>query len=149
MARATLQRATPHGFRFCGGAVSPDRVRLRRLMDAQFDAWNRGDLDAAIATCADNVVYSDPNIDLVGAAALREHLGTVFSRYQLHLVADDMFPLDAADGTDGLMVCWRGTFTPVAGGPPAEVRGIDLILFEGDLMVRNDVRFDRLPLMAR
>jgi SnoaL-like domain len=126
--------------------VSPDRIRLRRLMDAQFDAWNRGDLDAAIATCADNVEYSDPNIDLVGADALREHLGAVFSRYRLNLVADDMFALDAADGTDGLMVCWTGTFAPLADGPTAEIRGIDLILFEGDLMVRNDVRFDRLPL---
>ena len=128
--------------------MSPDRIRLRRLMDAQFDAWNRGDLDAAIATCADNVEYSDPNIDLVGADALREHLGAVFSRYRLNLVADDMFALDAADGTDGLMVCWTGTFAPLADGPTAEVRGIDLILFEGDLMVRNDVRFDRLPLIA-
>jgi hypothetical protein len=117
-------------------------------MDAQFDAWNRGDLDAAIATCTGNVEYSDPNIDLVGADALREHLAAVFSRYRLHLVADDMFALDAEDGTDGLMVCWTGTFTPLAGGRSAEVRGIDLILFEGDLMVRNDVRFDRLPLAA-
>jgi hypothetical protein len=129
--------------------VSPDRVRLRRLMNAQFDAWNRGDLDAAIATCADNVEYSDPNVDLVGANALREHLAEVFSRYRLHLVGDDLFALDAADGTDGLMVCWTGTFTPLAGGPAAEVRGIDLIVFDGDLMVRNVVRFDRLPLIAR
>jgi SnoaL-like domain len=128
--------------------VSPDHIRLRRLMDAQFDAWNRGDADAAIATCADNVVYSDPNIDLAGADALRTHLAAVFGRYRLHLVADDMFALDASDGTDGLMVCWTGTFAPLLGGPAAEVRGIDLILIEGDLIVRNDVRFDRFPLIA-
>ncbi len=46
------------------------------------------------------------------------------------------------------MVCWTGTFTPLAGGPAAKVRGIDLTLLEGDPMMR-DVRFDRLPLIAR
>ncbi len=76
-------------------------------------------------------------------------MAAVFSRYQLYLVADDIFALDAAAGTDGLMVCWTGTFTPLAGDPAAKVRGIDLILLEGDPMVRNDVRFDRLPLIAR
>jgi hypothetical protein len=128
--------------------MTADRGRLRRLVDAQFDAWNRGDVDAAVAICADNVEYSDPNIDLIGADALREHLAAVFSRYRLRLVADDMFAVDASDGTDGLMVCWTGTFAPLAGGQAAEVRGINLILFKGDLMVRNEVRFDRLPLVA-
>jgi hypothetical protein len=43
---------------------------------------------------------------------------------------------------------WHASLTPAAGGPTAEIDGMDFVQLEGDRLKRNEVYFDRMSLFA-
>jgi hypothetical protein len=52
-----------------------------------------------------------------------------------------------ADGEGGAFL-WDATLTPAQGGPTAEIHGMDLVTLRGDKLLRNEVYFDRMAMVA-
>jgi len=85
-------------------------------------AWNAHDLDAALALCADDVVFdaTNPAPDgqrHQGRDAVREAWRPIFDDPRSHFDVEDAFTA----GTDVLVQCWRFDWGD------GHVRGIDVI----------------------
>ncbi len=122
-----------------------DDGRLDAIEEPLIAAWNDQDVERLVACYTDDVSYVDPNTRgaVEGADALRRYLTKLFSRWEMHWTVKERHPFGDLDGAAGL---WRASFRVAGGEQTVEVDGMDLILFEGDLVKRNEVYFDRAAL---
>jgi ketosteroid isomerase-like protein len=103
------------------------------------DAFNRHDLDAIMAFFADDCVFYLPRGSepwgqrFVGKAAVREGLATRFSGIPDAHYGDDRHWVCGKLGVSEWML--TGTRTD---GAHIEVRGVDLLEFEGGKIIRKD-----------
>ena len=111
------------------------RRRLAELTRRFVTAFNDNDLDAVLACFADDGVYDEFNgrrnrgKDAIRAALLPQFTG----RYgTMRFIDDDLF-VDAEAGK--VMTSWRCTLE--LNGQPTSWRGLDLMYFEGDALVRK------------
>lgn len=109
--------------------------RLAELTRRFVTAFNDNDLDAVLSYFADDGVYDEFNgtcnrgKDAIRAALLPQFTG----RYgTMRFIDDDLF-VDAAAGK--VMTSWRCTLE--MRGQPTSWRGLDLLHFEGDRLVRK------------
>ncbi|MCB0992440.1 MAG: nuclear transport factor 2 family protein [Acidimicrobiales bacterium] len=109
------------------------RSELASLTANFMDAFNRGDLDAVVASFADDGVYDEFNGRRnVGLDAVRESFRPQFQGAfgEMKFLDEDLF-ID--DETDKVMASWVCTLE--VKGEPMSWRGLDLIHFSGDKVV--------------
>ncbi len=111
------------------------RRRLAELTRRFVTAFNDNDLDAVMSCFAEDGVYDEFNgtrnrgKDAIRAALLPQFTG----RYgRMQFIDDDLF-VDAEAGK--VMTSWRCTLE--LKGEPTSWRGLDLMYFEGDALVRK------------
>jgi len=76
---------------------------------------------------------------------MRHYLRKLFASWTMHWTFREGFPFA---GQEGAAVLWHASIRRADGGQAVEVDGMDLILFRGDKIGRNEVYFDRLVLQA-
>lgn len=112
-----------------------------------FDAWNRRDPVAIVATFADGGTYSDPTVPALTGSALATHTAGLFAAFP-----DLTFEIVSAaqEGDHAVAAQWmmRGTNTgPLAGGPPTgstvALPGADFITVEADKIRAVQGYFDQ------
>jgi len=127
--------------------MAADVERYRRITDHLLATWNTQDVEAVLACYTPDLVYLDPNTrgPVVGADAMRSYLTKLYARWTMTWEGGEFFPLDGADGLTGR---WIATFAPAGVDRGVDISGIDLVIFEGELVKRNEVYFDRAPLAS-
>lgn len=112
-----------------------DRAHLVDLTRRFLEAFNRNDLDAVMAFFSDDAVYDEFNGRRnVGKPAIRAAFEPQFTgRWgEMKFLDDDLFA-DAESGK--VMASWRCTLSMK--GEPTAWRGLDLLHFRGDKLVRK------------
>lgn len=122
-----------------------DDSSLSTIEDRLIAAWNSQDVERVVACYTDDLVYRDPNTrgTVEGADGMRRYLTKLFDAWAMHWTVKERLPFETGDGAAGL---WRATFRTAGGTETVTVEGMDLILFEGDRVRRNEVYFDRAVL---
>lgn len=122
-----------------------DTRELDGLVVRFLDAWNRQDVEAVVGCYTEDVRYRDPNTRgyVEGRAALRRYLTKLFAHWQMTWARREVFPLATEPGVAFL---WKATFRRKGGEQVVEADGMDLAVLRGELLVRNDVYFDRAVL---
>ena len=110
-------------------------------------AWNTQDVEVVLARYTEDLVYLDPNTrgPVLGRDAMRAYLTKLFDRWTMTWARDEIFPLE---GNDGVTIRWNATLAPAGSGESVAIKGLDLVVLEGDLVKRNEVYFDRAPVAA-
>lgn len=112
-----------------------------------FDAWNRRDPDAIVATFAEGGTYSDPTVQGLSGPAIGAYAGSLFAAFP-----DLSFDLESVATTDAGTVTaqWvmRGTNTgPFGDAPPTgqtvALPGADFITLDGDKVRSVQGYFDQ------
>ena len=113
-----------------------------------FDAWNRRDPEAIVATFAEGGTYTDPNVpEGLGGQAIGEYAAGLFTAFP-DLSFDVVSQHTTGDGTVAARWLMRGTNTgSLRGNPPTgatvALPGADFIAVEGDKVRTVDGYFDR------
>lgn len=109
-------------------------------------AWNSQDVEAVVDCYTADVAYRDPNTrgDVHGADAMRRYLGKLFGAWQMQWFLKKAYPLQEENGA---AILWRATFQKKNKSRVLEVHGMDIVLFDGDRIKRNEVYFDRMRLL--
>lgn len=114
----------------------PDRESELRALTLDFlDAFNRNDLDAVMAFFTDDVVYEELHGPINrGRDAVRKAFEPQFagSFGRMEFLEDDTF-IDAS--ADKVMSSWHLSLE--MDGEPRVLHGLDLLEFEGSLIVRK------------
>jgi ketosteroid isomerase-like protein len=109
-------------------------------------AWNTQDVETVLACYTEDLVYIDPNTRgaINGRQTMRRYLTKLFSVWEMHWSTRSVHPLKDMNGA---AVRWHATLKTPGGKEVVEVDGMDLVIYEGDRIKRNEVYFDRTPLM--
>lgn len=112
-----------------------------------FDAWNRRDPAAIVATFAEGGTYSDPTVPALTGSALATHTGGLFAAFP-DLSFEIVSAAQAGDHAVAAQWMMRGTNTgPLAGGPPTgstvALPGADFITVDGDKIRAVQGYFDQ------
>ena len=75
---------------------------------------------------------------------MRRYLRKLFDAWQMQWFLKEAHPLQQRNGA---AILWRATFQKKGNGRVIEAEGMDLIVFEGDRIKRNEVYFDRMRLL--
>jgi len=116
-------------------AVTSERERLARLTEAFVDAFNRNDLDDVMSYFADDAVYDEFNGTAnAGTEAIRRAFTPQFTGAfgEMKFIDEDLF-IDAQAGK--VMASWACTLE--VKGQPTSWRGLDLLHWQGDRLVRK------------
>lgn len=112
-----------------------DRQQLTELTIRFMDAFNRNDLDTVMSFFAEDAIYDEFNGKRnEGRTAIRAAFTPQFSGVfgAMQFLDEDLF-IDADAGK--VMASWRCTLE--VQGKPTAWRGLDLLLFHGDKLVRK------------
>ena len=124
---------------------------LREFAQGFLDAWNTQEVERVVGVYTDDVVYLDPNTrgEVNGADALRRYLTKLFEAWDMEWSFKQGHI--AAENENVATVLWHATLRRDGGEKEVEVDGMDLVVVEGDRILRNEVYFDRAvlaPLLA-
>lgn len=109
---------------------------LKRLADAFTASFNAHDLDATMAFFSEDAVYEEMHGPVrEGRAAIREAFSALFSRRfgDMRFDEEDCF-IDVDAGK--VMTSWTLHLSALD-GKPAQLRGLDLLWFDGERLVRK------------
>lgn len=122
-----------------------DREKILALKKNVITAWNDQDVDRVVACYTDDLVYLDPNTrgEVKGADAMKRYLTKLFTNWKMTWALKEVRYFE--DGL-GCAATWRATLRKPDGGETVEANGMDLVLFDGDRIRRNEVYFDRAVL---
>ena len=110
------------------------------------DAWNSGDLEAALAFYTDDVVYSDAGTrgKLRGKDAMRKYFTTFFDMFEWR------FPLTEAhsfaDATDSGVVFWDLDVRMRESDRSAQTTGMDILTVRDGRYCRDEVYWHPISL---
>ncbi len=115
--------------------MSDRRAELTELSTRFVDAFNRHDLDGIMSFFGDGAVFEDPEgKSHEGRDAIRAAFAPLVNGTMGNVRFDEEdFFLDVEAGK--VMTGWR-VFLELE-GKPASIRGLDLLLFEGDKLMRK------------
>ena len=122
-----------------------DGEKMLELAQRFLDAWNTGDPDTVAACYTQDVIYRDPSTNgtINGIADLRRFLVKLLAAWEMTWSLREAYLFEGGEGCAAL---WRATAKKRGGDTTVEFDGMDLILFEGELIRRNEVNFDRMAL---
>ena len=112
-----------------------------------FDAWNRRDPDAIVATFAEGGTYSDPTVPPLAAEAMITYTSGLFAAFP-NLSFEVVSAAQTGDQSVATQWMMHGTNTgPLAGSPPTgktvALPGADFITVDGDKIRAVQGYFDR------
>jgi ketosteroid isomerase-like protein len=110
---------------------------VRALIDDHDAGWNAQDLDAIMATYADDIVFQNHTAgedEVIGADAVRAHLASIFSRWPDMRFAGRRLYISA----EFCVSEWTAHAT-TADGRKLEWDGVDVFPLRGGLIARKDV----------
>lgn len=118
------------------------RERYDELASTMLAAWTSQDVERVLACYSHDLRYRDPNTrgEVCGREAMARYLNKLFGPWVMTWDAREIHPLRDRDGA---AVLWYATFRMGGGSRVVSAEGMDLVLFEGDLISRNEVYFDR------
>jgi ketosteroid isomerase-like protein len=124
-----------------------DEETLRARAETFLDAWNRQDVEAVLECYTEPLVYRDPNTrgEIRKRDDFRRYLRKLFAAWQMEWHLREEVP---ARDFDGGAVLWRVVISKAGESEKVEIDGMDLIVWEGDKVCRNEVYFDRARLAA-
>jgi ketosteroid isomerase-like protein len=124
-----------------------DNDEVLALSEKFLAAWNEQDVEKTVNCYTEDCLYLDPNTrgHVEGRDALRRYLTRLFEKWTMHWTLREFHSFGAEKGGAFL---WHASLTPVAGGPTAEIDGMDFVQIEDGLLKRNEVYFDRMSLFA-
>jgi ketosteroid isomerase-like protein len=124
-----------------------DRDEVLALSEKFLAAWNEQDVEKTVNCYTEDCLYLDPNTrgHVEGRDALRRYLTRLFQKWTMHWTLREFHSFG---GEKGGAFLWHASLTPVAGGPTAEIDGMDLVQLEGGRLKRNEVYFDRMSLFT-
>jgi ketosteroid isomerase-like protein len=111
------------------------RAELIELTHRFVDAFNRHDLDAVVSSFTPDAVYEDSSGGThIGPQAIRKAFTPLLNgaRGKIHFDPEDLF-LEAETGK--VMASWTLSFE--IEGKRVKLRGLDLLHFEGDRLVKK------------
>jgi hypothetical protein len=76
---------------------------------------------------------------------MRVYLRKLFAAWKMHWSSREIHRLE---GIDGAAVLWHATFQKAGDDRVVEADGMDLAIFHGDRIERNEVYFDRSVLAS-
>jgi uncharacterized protein (TIGR02246 family) len=122
-----------------------EREKILALKKEVIAAWNDQDVDRVVACYTDDLVYLDPNTrgEVKGAQSMKRYLGKLFANWKMTWALKEVRYFE--DGS-GCAATWRATLGRPGGEKTVEADGMDLVLFAGDRIKRNEVYFDRAVL---
>ncbi len=109
-------------------------------------AWNTQEIDRVLECYAEDLMYRDPGTrgTIHGAEAFRKYLSKLFAKWTMHWTFREGYPLA---GQEGAVLLWHARFQKTDGSEVIEVDGMDLVLLHDGKIIRNEVYFDRIPLL--
>ena len=116
--------------------MHPRALELKRLTDAFMATFNAHDLDATMAYFADDAVYEEMHGPVrAGKAAIRKAFESLFAKRfgAMRFDEEDTF-VDAEAGK--VLARWTLHLASLD-GQPMTLRGLDLLHFDGDRLVRK------------
>lgn len=119
---------------------------LKAMAEKFLSAWNSKNSESVMDQYSDHFTYRDPNTkgSITDKEAFRRYLDKLFLSWEMHYSLKECFPLNEKDG---VTVIWDASFKRKGHPKTLVVQGMDIILFDGDLIARNEVFFDRMVLM--
>lgn len=119
-------------------------VEAREFAARWLPAWTGNDPERLVSFYADDAVYVDPAVPsgLVGKEALLAYFIKLLARYPDW----EWSNLRAVPLENGFLNFWHARI-PVAGGE-VECEGVCTVQLRDGLILRNEVFFDRTPLLA-
>ena len=123
-----------------------ERKEVIELSERFLEAWNTQDVETVIACYTPDLEFRDPNTKgtVNGADAMRRYLKKLFDNWQMHWSLREAYPFS---DTDGEAVLWHATLRKEGTDKTVVIDGMDLVLIENGLIKRNEVNFDRVPLV--
>lgn len=115
------------------------------------DAWNRQDVESVVACYTESCKYLDPNTRgyVEGRDALRRYLTKLFARWKMSWTVTEHHVFERSGASRGGAFLWRAELAPTGATEAGKVvRGMDLVVLDGDLLSRNEVYFDRAALFG-
>lgn len=121
--------------------------RIQALAERFLSAWNSQEIERVVACYTEDLIYRDPNTrgEVQGADAMRRYLKKLFSSWVVFWSLREAYPLS---GRDGVVALWRASFRRKDAAEAVDVDGMELLLFQGDLVARNEIHFDRAALTS-
>lgn len=115
--------------------MSNRRAELTDLTERFVDAFNQMDIDGVVSFFSEDAVYEDSRGGShTGHAAIREAFTPLVTGAMgtISFVAEDLF---MEEETGKVMASWK--LKMEVNGDPVVVRGLDLLHFEGDRLVKK------------
>jgi ketosteroid isomerase-like protein len=119
-----------------------NRAQATSYAEKFLTAWNSQDVEAVIACYAADVVYHDPTAsgEVRGAEGMRKYLHKLFAAWTMRWELREAFGLQEPEG---VVVLWHAAFGRRGDEETVEVDGVDLLVTSGQLILRNEVFYDR------
>jgi uncharacterized protein (TIGR02246 family) len=117
-----------------------------RLQERILAAWNSQDVGRVLDCYTADAEFLDPDTGgpLNGKDAFAQHLEKLFGNIVAVTTARSAFP---AVGVEGVTVLWTATVRRATGNAEVQLDGVDFVRFDGELVDRHEVYFDRVALM--
>ncbi len=120
-----------------------------RLVEQQVIAVrNTQNAEKVAAVYTEDLIYKDPNMktEIKGRKGkerkgMYRYMTGLYAMWDPHLTLKSVHPLQAVKGATEL---WVGTFK--RGGIVEQISGMELVIFDGDLVKHNEVFLDRMVL---
>jgi ketosteroid isomerase-like protein len=125
-----------------------NEARLSELAERFIAAWNSQDVEQVVACYTPDVTYWEPGARGEGVRnedGMRRYLRKLFATWKMHWSLREVHPFQSGQGA---AVLWRATLRRAEGGASVEVKGMDLVVLEGERIKRNEVYFDRVALAS-
>jgi ketosteroid isomerase-like protein len=108
-------------------------------------AWNSQDVESVLATYADHFTYVDPDTrgEIADRDGLRRYLTKLFAAVTAHTTVDRVLE---AESLATVTVLWSAAVRRHDGEEGVDLKGVDVIHFDGDRIARHEIYFDRLAL---
>jgi ketosteroid isomerase-like protein len=132
---------------FAKGEIVMNQTELVEIAERFLSAWNSQDVERVVACYTEDLIYRDPNTRGIveGADAMRRYLRKLFAAWSMHWTFREGYPFAERDGG---AILWHATFREAGANETVEADGMDLVLVRSGRIERNDVYFDRSPLLA-
>jgi ketosteroid isomerase-like protein len=119
-----------------------DLATFHNLTEKILNAWNSQDVDRVLTCYTEDLIYLDPNTrgEIKGKEAFRHYLTRLFSQWKMTWSLRELFPLQ---NQGGVAFLWKAILQRKGSEQEVTIDGMDLAILQGDLLIRNEVYFDR------
>ena len=107
--------------------------------------WSTLEPEVVLPYYDEEVYFWEPAVGkgIRGSKAFKEYLVKIRARFsQANWELKELFPIEG-----GFVFSWEARLTQAKTGAEEGVHGLELVMFRGEKIVRNEVYYDRTPLL--